>query len=1200
MDDPTGAPSAISAPQPWQWVRRSGSHAELARFVSADAARELRLVSDRSLEEPDLDVVGRLYKLLQDQSIGYAPEPHLPKTGTQMIRDPWLLMRTKVGTCVDFATTYAAMCLDVAARPLLGVTDHHAFVLIAPGLMLDDPHPDLPIALDGFAHADGELAGVLQATPGAFASASLTGALVAIDCTLAKRGGRDFQAALSAGRDWAEAPELMLIDVLYLQHLPGLGPLDPPPGHAPIHTYVPADDTPFVTYDSHRATIESLRGMSGTSVALLGPPGQGKSRIARELARSVPLGGGWLLDASEPQTLINSLAGADLAGRAEPPGGRARPDREGYAQNARGLLAETKSPWLVVLDNADSDPGRIEHLLPVPGEEQLVLLTTTNPAWAQVKGVQAVVLPPIDPSEIREEMRPLTALIGGLPLLLQAYSSVMLATGWSAEQVAEHDPGEEHPLRGQAALFAAVRRAPGFGEPQLHATACAAFLPPDHQPLAAFELLAPGAGETAARFLAAHGLHSYELELGGEGRATLRLHRTFSAAIRAEFEEFESDLCDATVRAIAAHPGLRELLDVHGDVETVTRLALRLTQIDVGASHLDPRLGESLHGVAELLELHGQTRLSGEVFALAERHLEDGLHQAMVAACRHGRARTVNQHHQNDEALLREAVEWARSARRLLIDERCNADHCLAMEGLLRQKLASFPGPGETELDLLTEALAMIEDADERRNRPGSDVQPAELARSRFNLGGIRIRLAQSEPSRTERHLDRAWEIYEEVRDRRRRIYHRDIHPHVAACIIGLAYVDYYRALLLPASHRQRSQWLRGATVHATEALAQRSALEGSIDLDEVGKVSAFLMKVALARAASPVTVASRHEDIYAKAMSELSSAAIVLERVAPLPSEPAELAGAIDGWVRSPALRVLVAEFDGAFPEGEPLDALLAWLEEFSTRWDYRAGNERNLVASPRFAPATRKVTLAAAEALGLIGSGTPRHPSGEECSLHYDDVLILGGLVRACLARPLHAAKLLTDGTVEADRVTALGGFRAIAGDEHGLVEKVLGDQEQIADEFHAMQAGVRNAFDIVWPGQERGEHSDVVGASWRVTDLTTTTGLPVRVVAAPSSEPGVRRANTPDTYVWYATELARLQPGQRLLVVTTEIYVPFQHADALRMLALPYGVQVDVAGVDPGKAHPALRQIFEPHNYLQEVRSTIRALRALYRAL
>ena len=83
-------------------------------------------------------------------------------------------------------------------------------------------------------------------------------------------------------------------------------------------------------------------------------------------------------------------------------------------------------------------------------------------------------------------------------------------------------------------------------------------------------------------------------------------------------------------------------------------------------------------------------------------------------------------------------------------------------------------------------------------------------------------------------------------------------------------------------------------------------------------------------------------------------------------------------------------------------------------------------------------------------------------------------------------------------------------------------------------------------------------------------------------------------------FATELAKLQPAQRILLVTTEIYVPFQHANALRMLALPYGVEVDAAGMQPGKLDARLQQQFEPHNYLQELRSTIRALRDLFAAL
>jgi hypothetical protein len=70
---------------------------------------------------------------------------------------------------------------------------------------------------------------------------------------------------------------------------------------------------------------------------------------------------------------------------------------------------------------------------------------------------------------------------------------------------------------------------------------------------------------------------------------------------------------------------------------------------------------------------------------------------------------------------------------------------------------------------------------------------------------------------------------------------------------------------------------------------------------------------------------------------------------------------------------------------------------------------------------------------------------------------------------------------------------------------------------------------------------------------------------------------------------------------LLVTSAIYVPFQHADAIRMLSVPLGAIVDTIGVDPKTVSEGpLRQHFAPTNYLQEVRSATRALRALDAAL
>ncbi len=308
------------------------------------------------------------------------------------------------------------------------------------------------------------------------------------------------------------------------------------------------------------------------------------------------------------------------------------------------------------------------------------------------------------------------------------------------------------------------------------------------------------------------------------------------------------------------------------------------------------------------------------------------------------------------------------------------------------------------------------------------------------------------------------------------------------------------------------------------------------------------------------------------------------------LPESAHGIDDAIERWARSPDLAAIVAEFGGDLPKEEELPALLDRLAQFSTCWDYRGGKERNLVDSPDFGPARRRLVLDAAHALGLSGRTRLRHR-------RFDHLLVLGGLARACLARPLFAARLLSDGDAQADAVSALGGYRELKGDEIELVRSILGDTP--LNEFDVMDDGVRHAFGLGEPTDERGEESEIVGASWRVREYAAREGLCVRVVAAPSREPG-RRANTADTYVWFASEVAHLERGQRLLLVTSDIYVPYQHADALRMLALPYGVEVETAGMRPGEVDSRLAQEFLPHNYLQEIRSTILALRNLSAAV
>jgi hypothetical protein len=101
---------------------------------------------------------------------------------------------------------------------------------------------------------------------------------------------------------------------------------------------------------------------------------------------------------------------------------------------------------------------------------------------------------------------------------------------------------------------------------------------------------------------------------------------------------------------------------------------------------------------------------------------------------------------------------------------------------------------------------------------------------------------------------------------------------------------------------------------------------------------------------------------------------------------------------------------------------------------------------------------------------------------------------------------------------------------------------------------------------------------------------------VIAAPSSAPEERRANSVDTYHWWAEKVGGLA-GRRLLLVTNPIYVPYQGAGAIEVFGLRHGASIETVGVSRGAADlGAQTQTFLPSNYLQEIRSAIRGYRNL----
>ncbi len=295
----------------------------------------------------------------------------------------------------------------------------------------------------------------------------------------------------------------------------------------------------------------------------------------------------------------------------------------------------------------------------------------------------------------------------------------------------------------------------------------------------------------------------------------------------------------------------------------------------------------------------------------------------------------------------------------------------------------------------------------------------------------------------------------------------------------------------------------------------------------------------------------------------------------------------AVERWASSAAMATLVSEFGGS-TAGMATDALLDYLDAFSAEhWDFRRGRERNLAERVEFTVERDAVIFDCAAELGLA-QVPPVHE-------HYDTVVMTGGMVRAGIAKPRYVRMLLDEG-LRVDNIVFLGGFRPFAGDEHEVAAGlgVHGDNE-----FDAMVAGLERAFGPFGAPTLDEYVGESQNASWREVSWQAS-GTRVSAIAAPSSMPKIRRANTVDTYRFWAGSRRR-PTEQSVLVVTAPVYVPYQGAGAVQVLGLEYGLAVETVGISRRTGHLGrFSQEYEARHHLQEVRSAIRGMRSLRGAL
>lgn len=298
--------------------------------------------------------------------------------------------------------------------------------------------------------------------------------------------------------------------------------------------------------------------------------------------------------------------------------------------------------------------------------------------------------------------------------------------------------------------------------------------------------------------------------------------------------------------------------------------------------------------------------------------------------------------------------------------------------------------------------------------------------------------------------------------------------------------------------------------------------------------------------------------------------------------NSPRECARRVREWLTSDELLELVAREDFPLPAPDS-PSFSSRLKEFAeSHWDFRAGRERNqLDKSLLRDPTENECDLFAS--LGMVESSSPS-------PLEHDSVVVLGGLLRGCLSRA-HFAIDVVRNHASSNAVIALTSLRPLTPEELRSASQI--GVTGLQTEFDAMVEGCSRAmvpgFDLT--PIDITSFSDLVT---RETVLRGTDGVTVDVIAAASPDPS-RRANTRDTYnAWLRRPTASERPVSALLV-TTQIYVPYQNAVAVDSLGIEYGLSVETSGVPNAYVSDDLPipQVFSLSHFLQETRSAILAL-------
>lgn len=309
------------------------------------------------------------------------------------------------------------------------------------------------------------------------------------------------------------------------------------------------------------------------------------------------------------------------------------------------------------------------------------------------------------------------------------------------------------------------------------------------------------------------------------------------------------------------------------------------------------------------------------------------------------------------------------------------------------------------------------------------------------------------------------------------------------------------------------------------------------------------------------------------------------------IPKQEDTIKEKISSWINSEELEDIVLSFGGNISREFSLEEKARWLLKFSENWDYRnkqKTKDKNTGENLRWRVKNEGINQnqcqAIEKAIGALGLKWVEEPQEKE----FDYVIALGGARFSCLYRTQYVNHLLTQGKVSADEVILLSGMRKIVESEREATDTYAPGAKT---EFDLINMGAEYVFQLDREYTEERYNNPNSNMNWAVRKYLNAGKIPIVSLSGPSSEPDRRRANSSDTYKFFV-EKKKIKLGTKILLVTSQIYVPYQQLEAIRILVEPYDLYVETVGF-PTEWSNKMQGMMEPANYLQEIRSTIQAI-------